>query len=245
MTDHPIVGICTPAGETVDTDYALSLAAMVALTTAYDQRIVRQVAARKRQTIHRARNWLTRHMLKFTDPVITHLLWVDSDHVWPADTLIRLLAHGKDIVGCLHRTRMPPYHQVGQLMDGDIDPCTAGGLHEAVTLGHGLLLVSRKVYEAVEAPWYRETSDPSLAGTDRIDPDNVDGDISEDVYFCLKARQAGFSLWADLDLSYEVGHKDGSEAIMFRNPPPLPPYPVRQFSPAAPAGSSNLPIGPE
>ena len=228
MADQPSVGICTPSGsELVDSDYALSLAGMVALTVGHNPRIIQQLAIRKRQITHRARNWLVRHMFKFADPAVTHLLWIDDDHKFPADTLIRLLAHDKDIVGCMHRTRMPPYHQVGHLADAGIDPVTAGGLHKAKTLGGGLLLVSRRVYETLEAPWYRETRDPELAGTDRIDPDNVDGDISEDVYFCFEAAKAGFEIWCDLDLSYEVGHKNGSETIMFQNPPSLPPYPRR------------------
>ena len=222
MTETPLVGICVPTMEMVDTDFTLSLVGLVALTRDY----VREVTFRKRQVTHRSRNWLVRHMRSLPDPKITHILWLDDDHVFPADTLIRLLAHDKDIVGCMHRQRRPPYRFVGALLDSTVNPCTTGGLHRAAMLGGGLLLVKRHVYETLESPWYRETSDPARAGTDSNDPDNVDGDISEDVYFCRTAQKAGFELWCDLDLTYEVRHKNGAEEIWFRNPPPLPPYPL-------------------
>lgn len=220
--ETPVVGICVPTMEMVDTDFALSLVGLVA----YNRELIRDVTFRKRQAVHRARNWLARYNLARAEPSVTHLLWCDDDHVFPADSLPRLLAHDKDIVGCMHRLRRPPYRFVGALLDSSADPSMAGGLHRAAMLGGGLLLVKRGVYEALKSPWYREISDPSLAGTDSNDPDNVDGDVSEDVYFCREAQKAGFEIWCDLDLTYEVRHKNGAEEIWFRNPPPLPPYPL-------------------
>lgn len=222
MNKKPVVGICMPAQDTVDTNFCLSLFAMGVLTTSYNMHIMRQATFRKRSATHRARNWLVRQMVGLDEPRITHLMWFDSDHTFPSDTLLRLLSADKDIVGCLHRTREAPYHVVGSLLDQspNIDIFNAGGLHRASVVGSGILLVKREVYEALEAPWYCETRDSTLAGTDRIDPDNCDGDISEDVYFCREATKAGFEIWCDLDLTYEIGHR-GMQTVHFRNPPTL------------------------
>jgi hypothetical protein len=233
VNQAPSIEVCTPSkGETVDTDFCYALLSLGIYTVCHgltvgNAGLFRGALSRRRQTPHRARNWLVRRTLERA-PKVTHLLWIDDDHVFPADTATRLLAHDKDIVGCLHRIRMPPYHIVGVLEPADIDLFSAGGLHRALSLGSGLLMVKRHVYETMAGPWYLEVRDASLAGTDRIDPDNVDGDISEDVYFCLAAQQAGFEIWCDLDLTYEVGHKNGSETIWFRNPPPRPPYPIAE-----------------
>jgi hypothetical protein len=41
--------------------------------------------------------------------------------------------------------------------------------------------------------------------------------MGEDIFFCKAARDAGLTLWADLDLSYRVAHI-GDTSISIKRP---------------------------
>ena len=60
----------------------------------------------------------------------------------------------------------------------------------------GMLMIKRAVFEKLRKPWfetcYREEHDDWLG---------------EDVYFCIRAREAGFGIWVDHDLSKQVTHQ--------------------------------------
>jgi len=51
------------------------------------------------------------------------------------------------------------------------------------------------VFKALSEPWYE-----TPWRTDKR------GYIGEDVFFCNKARDAGFKIWIDHDVSKEIGH---------------------------------------
>ena len=149
-----------------------------------------------------SRNTHVRDALSLTGPESgpTHIFWHDSDMVFPADALCRLLAHDKDIVGAFYNRRTWPYSTAGTLLDPSLD-ISSGGLHEAAFLPGGLVLARTDVYQRLSSPWYFESHDPLCISN--FDPD---GTVSEDVNFCKKARRAGFKMWVDLDLTFEIGH---------------------------------------
>jgi hypothetical protein len=62
-------------------------------------------------------------------------------------------------------------------------------------LPHGMVLVKRHVYENIAQPHYIQEYVPEK---------NLE--IGEDIYFCQKAKAAGFSVWCDQELSREVSH---------------------------------------
>ena len=37
-----------------------------------------------------------------------YIIWCDSDHIFPVDAFVRLLAHNKAIVGCNYARRVQP-----------------------------------------------------------------------------------------------------------------------------------------
>jgi hypothetical protein len=133
----------------------------------------------------------------------THLLWIDSDMAFPTDALVRLLAHDKDIVGAFYMQKAEPYKIVGR--PKDLSDTSITGLKEAELLGGGFVLVKREVYEKIPYPWYEERHTPPREF------------ISEDVMFCHKCRAAGIEMWADMDLSLEMGHS-GNHLIRFGPP---------------------------
>lgn len=121
-----------------------------------------------------------------------YFLWIDSDMVFPDDALLRLLAHDKDIVGANYRTRQPPYSFAGWYLDGGDGQVLDPGLHRMSHLPAGLMLVKFDIYRKLAAPWYRA---PQAKGEDR-----------DEVYFCNRARKAGYEIWCDHDLTKQVVH---------------------------------------
>jgi hypothetical protein len=127
----------------------------------------------------------------------THVLFIDTDMVFPADTLDRLLAHGKSIVmaNCCIRSLNPA--KATAQRDGRVVWTEQGstGLEEVHRCGFGVALIDIEVFESLPKPWFEFPYLP--------DRDDYGG---EDVYFCDRAREAGYSLYIDHDLSKQIGH---------------------------------------
>ncbi|MDE2030235.1 MAG: glycosyl transferase family 2, partial [Alphaproteobacteria bacterium] len=122
----------------------------------------------------------------------THLLFLDTDMVFPADMLARLLAHDKDIVGATYSQRMPPFHPLTVTGNGSHEHVTSG-LQRVRLLPTGCMLIKTRVFDALEKPYFNMAAENGqLRG--------------EDYYFCEKARAAGIEVWCDGDLSREIGH---------------------------------------
>ena len=115
------------------------------------------------------------------------VLFLDSDQEFPPDTLDRLVARNKDIVGATYRFRQPPFALMGE--EGQ-------GLVEREFIPSGVMLVRRKVFETISYPWF-----PNIYGKKPSDF------VGSDVSFCRKARGlGGFKIWCDYDLSRQVTH---------------------------------------
>lgn len=117
-------------------------------------------------------------------------LWfIGDDHVFPPDTLTRLIAHDVDIVVPLCLTRVPPYDPVVfsgvAYEENDITYYTVAelepeGLQEIHVAGTAGMLIRRHVFEGMESPWFRTR-----------------GAQNEDLEFCAQAQEAGFRIWCD------------------------------------------------
>lgn len=151
-----------------------------------------------------ARNEVVRQVLR--DDTYTHLFFADCDHVFPADTVDRLLAHDKPVVSARYHMRKEPYHAVAYVKHRVLEgphcyaPVHFGqGVFEIERGGAGALLIKREVLEAIRdregENWFRYQRGPT--------PPH-DMSVSEDFWFWRCAREAGFSCWLDWDL--EVGH---------------------------------------
>jgi hypothetical protein len=187
-----------------------------------------------------ARNGLVRLIPKGCDAA----LWVDSDIAMPADALLRLLDHDKDIVGCFYNQRVAPYSTVGQFADPALNAAPpADGLHEAAYLPGGFVMVKKRVYDKLGWPWYGEitrwpgSAVESFCARLRAEalvrpPEeaiaalmsctaftswlvenhakdletNPTAMISEDFFFSRLARNAGYKLWVDIDLTWQLAH---------------------------------------
>lgn len=125
--------------------------------------------------------------------------FVDDDHIWEPDLLLKLLDHDKDIVVPFTPRKFPPFDPV--LFKGynpinktllridlkDIKP----SLIEVYAAGAAGMLIKRKVFEKISYPWFEiKREDGTIYG--------------EDIMFSQKARENGFKIFADLNL--KMGH---------------------------------------
>jgi glycosyltransferase involved in cell wall biosynthesis len=123
-----------------------------------------------------------------------YLFSVDSDIAFTPDTLIRLLAHDRDVVTGLYIQRKPGQHILevyehnghGGVSNIPYERIRDQGLVEIASCGFGCVLVKSEVMRAIGYPQFKYYSAIDHANT-----------ISEDVDFCKKAIAKGFRLWAD------------------------------------------------
>jgi len=133
----------------------------------------------------------------------THLFMLDADMVYPPDTIVQLLLSDVDIVAGFSARRIPPHIPLFFVDSKAEDSseceylCDAGfpagkpGLYEVKAIGSAGMLIKRKVLESIEPPYF-SFSERTPEGKQ----------VGEDVYFCIKARKAGFKVYCRTDLPY-------------------------------------------
>lgn len=133
------------------------------------------------------RTWLVKQAM---EKGATHLLFVDADMYFPAETITQLVARDKDIIGVEYHKRQFPLELV-------LDPMTEQSTtepYQAKYVGTGLLLIKLALFEKLKQdPWFSFGRDSEGQTT-----------IGEDVWFCNVARDAGFDIW--IDPTIKVGH---------------------------------------
>lgn len=171
------VGVGLPTNRGVKPDTALSLMKMVAET---DCDFKFFVSTRGYNTAEN-RNLIVAQAVKSN---CDYLLLTDDDMVYEPDTLKKLLAHNKDIVGATYNTKYEEQSLVIEYLDKPEE-----GLFKCKALGGGMLLIKTEVFKKVPQPhfgykWF----------------DNGMVKMSNDWFFCEKAREAGYDIWCDSSL---------------------------------------------
>lgn len=192
----PKIYIAIPAMNEVYTEFANDLAH----TTAFLARmnIETHLGFSIGSVITVGRRALVEQFLK-TD--CDYLWWLDSDMKFPPDTAIKLMNRNKDIVGCNYRRRRFPDASfvtlVGELGNFKALETTdkSPPLELCDAIPHGCVLIKRRVYEKMAKPYYVQEW-----------RNDIDREISEDVYFSLKAKESGFEIWIDHDISRSISH---------------------------------------
>ena len=122
----------------------------------------------------------------------THLFFVDSDMDFPPNTIEQLLSHSKPVVGVWsHLRKIPPTVTVKMFKESS----KPDHVFECKAVGTGLMLIDLDVFRKIDKPWFQ------------FEYDGIELKTGEDVYFCDKVREAGFSVWCDPTL--DVGHIGG------------------------------------
>lgn len=144
----PSIAVCIPSGDEMKADTAIDLSMATVFTASKGINVT--FLNTKDSIISRSRNDLVELALKNE---VDYLFWLDSDMRIPPDVILRLLRHQKAIVGCFYSQRIPPHDAVGTLLN---KPDAVSGLHEALKLGSGCLLIKASVYREMPYPWYHE-----------------------------------------------------------------------------------------
>src|SRR3990167_11520301 len=134
----------------------------------------------------------------------THILYLDDDMLFDSDTLDRLLAHGKEIVGVNAYSRTLPLSTTVMMMDEKgkyKDPSknteyamrVPEELFEVLAVGTGVALIKMEVFEKIKKPWFKFDM-------------HKDGYMlqGEDAWFCTEARKRGYKIYCDGSLP--IGH---------------------------------------
>lgn len=187
------IAICVPVRDQVTAVFAYCLAMLskkcgeTGQTISVHMVIGSEVAMQRQQLVDEV----------LSDTNATHILWIDSDMRFPPDTISSLLSHKKDIVGANYSTRVKPHRPVAFKDPNNLDKrvFTGSGIEPVFAVGSGLLLVNRNVYEKLSRPHY------SIEWNN--DYTNL---VGEDIYFCKKAAEFGFTTYVDHELSKRISH---------------------------------------
>jgi hypothetical protein len=142
--------------------------------------------------VHLARMRLVEAARKFQ---ADYLIFVDADMTFEPEAFNKLLASGKEIVGAHYfMRRLPPLSVVkmadenGKLIEGEIT--IPKEIFKCYATGTGLMAVKMEVFEKIPRPWFFYQAGEM--------------NIGEDVWFCERAREAGYDVWCDPTIA--VGH---------------------------------------
>lgn len=164
--------------------------------------------------ISRSRSRAASHFLKVNTDEI--LMFIDDDIVISPFDASKLMweAHKLKlpIVGAAYvtKTKVSPGFAVRPLNSGKMEFGPNGKLHEMRSISTGCMLIQREVLDKFVkeniAPWCRHGSTGyyPFFQHEKMVIDGVWEDMSEDWYFCEKARKLGFSVWCDTTI--KLGH---------------------------------------
>lgn len=144
------------------------------------------------------RNHIAEEFLK-TDA--EYLLTIDSDTI-PLGNPLDMIEHDKDIVGGVYPTyKNDAFIWLACWLDKDgsykqYPKKEQVGLKQVDALGTGCMLVKRKVLEALPMPFI-----------DKVREGVGDRELGHDLYFCKRAKEKGFEVWADWSMECEH-HKE-------------------------------------
>lgn len=193
------VALCIPCQGYTQASFALALALLVAKTLKRDPALDMAILMAGSSILPESRNTLVTAALASE---ADYLLLMDADHVFPPDSLLRLLGHRCPVVGANYARRAQPTGPTARRSDGSgrsipiyttEEAAQSGELEEVDQIGMGLCLINASVFRAIGEPWFDFVREGRQL-------------IGEDTYFCQKARAAGFPIVVDHALSWKVGH---------------------------------------
>lgn len=172
----------------MEADTAVCLAAMARLTPCAISINVRQ----QRPYTHWNREDL---VADARDDGATHMLFIDTDLIFPADAAVRLLAHGVDVIGANYHMKIEAPVPISTIKLNDNE---GGGValigkppetpsFKCAAIPTGLMLIDMTVFDRLDQPYFP-----------------CEMPVGEDIAFCRKVRDAGMDVWCDQTIA--VGH---------------------------------------
>lgn len=136
-----------------------------------------------------------------------HILFIDYDVMPPPNALVRLLSHKLPIVGGVYHSKSVPSYPLLWVKGwpGAFEDYEMGDLVSVSGMGMGCTLIRMDVFDKLEKPYFK-----TIPGYVNENPNVVLPHMTEDTYFCDKARKAGFDVVADTGIqAYHVDWMSG------------------------------------
>jgi hypothetical protein len=133
-------------------------------------------------------------------PAAAKILTVDMIPAVLDPLVTGLLKHDQPIVAANCARRRMPTGPTAQNYDAEgkrqavYTMPESTGLEEVGSIGTGIMLIKREVFEGMSEPWFDMPWQTSR------------GYMGEDVFFCKKAQELGYKIYIDHDVSKEIGH---------------------------------------
>lgn len=182
-----------------------------------------------------------------SDERVSHLLFIEDDHLLPVGVLDAMLRMQASIVGAPYQLR------------GDIS-CVIESPAGVELIGLGCTLVQREVFAAMPEPPFQVDSRQAWTAQGWKDtgiPEHAGG---QDIFFCRNARAAGIPIRV-LDKTFQVGHLETvragaranygtDEVICWGGSPDMPYYPHKERNMAvehwrSPSSDLTLDLDPD
>lgn len=140
-----------------------------------------------------------------------HILFIDYDVMPPPNALVRLLSHKLPIVGGVYHSKSVPSYPLLWVKGwpGAFEDYEAGDLVSVHGMGMGCTLIRMDVFDKMEKPYFK-----TIPGYVNENPSVVLPHMTEDTYFCDKARKAGFDVVADTGI--QAYHVDWVTGVSYR-----------------------------
>jgi hypothetical protein len=192
------VAVCTPARDMVHTNFTYCLVNMVAYHTINTTDAV-SLKIMQGTLIQNQRADLA---LDAMAEGCTHILFIDADMRFPKDAIFRLLQRDEAIVAANYSTRKLPLQPVAFRDDTTTERVYTEqddtGLESVAAIGMGLMLIKAEVFQKMPKPWFHIHYQNGVYS-------------GEDIWFCRSARESGFEVMLDHDISHQVRHIGGFE----------------------------------
>lgn len=217
------VGIAIPVAQLVEPITLQSMMGVVNYAARNGVDVV-NIGVTKGQLIDDARNGLAE---SFLSSDVEWMFWMDSDMVFPKETLVELFKTAEEknakMVSGVYYQRKGLNFPVLWSRGADLEDGTKSGVNSkrsetnkyvgsfmfphpdkkepstAHAAGFGCVLVHREVFEVLDRPWFKF----------------IPGTCSEDFYFFVNAREAGYELW--YNPVPELGHIGDAPIITKRD----------------------------
>jgi hypothetical protein len=127
------------------------------------------------------------------------VLWLDSDMMFPATTLLRLLAHKQDIVACNYMKRSFPFKSVAFTDTNDWESWVPLQYEDKLitveAIGMGCVLMKTSIFQKLSKPYFEYTYQPKTEDWG-----------GEDFTLFKKLNKLGYQVKVDTNLSNEIYH---------------------------------------
>jgi GT2 family glycosyltransferase len=182
-----------PSNDMLHADFSMSLANICMFTFARGLDQIIGFVNPRAALVQEARHNMVKDALKLD---ADYILMLDSDMTFPPDILHVLVSSGKDIIGCDYMTRRLPCISTARDSKGntyDIKKTT--GIREVAKLATGCLLVKTKVFKDIGEPYFNVLWSSEKKKF-----------IGEDYNFCAQAKEKGYPIFCNFDISKKIGH---------------------------------------